>query len=225
MGLIADTDMTDEWIATAMKNNPCTLLPSGNIRTCPVRLSFPNIFHMSQPKKAGIQPSYGANLIFPVGADLKVLQDAIVDVLRAKCPDALSTDPKKKVKVKLPILNQSEMLKYEGYSDAEGAKYIIATSKKNKPACVDLRAQPITDESRVHPGVWAIATIRPFWYDVDVNKGVSFGLQSVMIVADDRSVGGGGFSASDYEGVNIDSSVNVSNVFDSGDDESAALFA
>ena len=215
MPLMTDTRMSDEWIERAVRDNPIVLLDNGNYRTCPVRLSFPNIFHMSKPKKADIQPSYGANLLFPTCADLKVLQQGVVDVLKDKCPDALSEDPRKKVKVKLPFLNQDEMLKYDGYSDEPGAKYIIATSKNNKPPVVDLRQQIITDEQRVYPGVWAITTVRPFWYDVGVNKGVSFGLQSVMVVADDNNLGGGGEDISKaFGGVKIDAGdVNVNELF------------
>lgn len=212
--LMANTRMSDDWIERAVKNNPITLLDNGNLRTCPVRLSFPNIFHMSKPKKADIAPSYGANLLFPTCADLKALQDAVVAVLKEKCPDALSTDPRKKEKVKLPFLDQDDMLKYDGYT--EGGRYIIATSKTNKPMVVDSKLQIITDESRVYPGVWALCTVRPFWYDVGVNKGVSFGLQSVMVVADDDSLGGGAEDISKaFSGVNIDA----------GDVDADALFS
>lgn len=211
--LMTDTRMSDEWIERAVRDNPVVLLDNGNYRTCPVRLSFPNIFEMSKPKKSGIAPCYGANLLFPTCADLKPLQDGVVAVLKEKCPDALATDPRKKIKVKLPFLEQDEMLRYQGYT--EGGRYIIATSKKNKPTVVDVRQQLVTDESRVYPGVWAICTVRPFWYDVDVNKGVSFGLQSLMLVADDDNLGGG----------SEDISTAFANVkIDAGDVDADALF-
>lgn len=211
--LMADTRMSDDWIERAVRDNPIVHLDNGNYRTCPVRLSFPNIFHMSKPKKADIQPSYGANLLFPTCADLKPLEQAVVDVLKEKCPDALSSDPRKKIKVKLPFLDQDDMLKYDGYT--EGGRYIIATSKTNKPVVVDVKQQIVTEESRIYPGVWAICTVRPFWYDVGVNKGVSFGLQSVMVVADDDSLGGGMEDvATAFSGVKIDA----------GDVDADALF-
>jgi hypothetical protein len=214
MPLMSDTRMTDEWIERAVRDNPIVLLDNGNYRTCPVRLSFPNLFEMSKPKRADIKPSYGANLLFPPCAILKPLQDAIVETLKEECPDALrAKDDKKYQKVKLPILDQADMLKYDGYT--EGGKYIIATSKKNRPPVVDLRQQIITDEERVYPGVWAICTVRPFWYDAQVNKGVSFGLQSVMIVADDENLGGGGEDISTaFGGVKIDAGdVNTAELF------------
>ena len=212
--LMTDTRMSDEWIERAVRDNPIVLLDNGNYRTCPVRLSFPNIFQMSKPKKADIQPSYGANLLFPTCADLKPLQDAVVAVLKEKCPEALlQKNDRNYKKVKLPFLSQDDMLKYDGYT--EGGVYIIATSKQNKPVCVDVRQQIITDESKVYPGVWSVCTVRPFWYDVGVNKGVSFGLQSVMIVADDESLGGGGENIAEaFANVKIDAGdINADSLF------------
>jgi hypothetical protein len=213
MKLMTDTKMTDDWIAKAIKDNPIVLLESGNYRTCPVRLSFPNLFTRSKPIAPAVEGSYGANLIFPVGADRSLLEAAVVDVLRDKCPDALSEDPKKRVKFKNPFKDQDEMLKYDGY--CEGGFYISATSRQNKPPVVDAKGAVITDESKVYPGVWAVCTIRPFWYDKGVNKGISFGLQSVMIVADDNNLGGGGENlANAFAGVNIDAgSVDTSALF------------
>lgn len=212
--LMTDTRMSDAWIEKAVRDNPITLLDNGNYRTCPVRLSFPNIFAMSKPKRADINPCYGANLLFPTCADLKPLEEGIVAVLKEKCPDALrQRNDRQFQKVKLPILDQDDMLKYAGYT--ETGRYIVATSKTNKPSVVDLRSQIITDESRIYPGVWAICTVRPFWYDVGVNKGVSFGLQSVMVVADDESLGGSGEDTSKaFAGVKIDAGdVNTSELF------------
>ncbi|WP_287461211.1 ssDNA-binding protein [Sphingomonas sp.] len=219
MELMANTRMTDDWIKRAVAGNPCVRLESGNYRTCPVRLSFPHILHMSEPKKADIKPAYGANLLFAAGADLSVLQQAVLDVLKEKCPKALSDNPREKVKVKLPFLDQGDMLRYDGY--LEGSKYIIATSKKYKPACIDLKQNAITDETRIYAGVWAICTVNPFWYDVDVNKGVSFGLQSVMIIADDEQIGGGGGEnlADAFSGINIEAGD-----VEAGDVDADALF-
>ena len=204
MTLMADTNMTDEWIKKACGGNPIRVLDSGNILLCPTRGSFLNLFERSRPIPPATEGSYGGNLIFPTCADLSVLEQAVVDVLKEKCPDALSADPKKRVKVKSPFKDQGDMLKYDGY--VEGGKFISATSKKNRPTLVDARQQIVTDETLVYPGVWVVCTVRPFWYDKGVNKGVSFGLQSVMLVADDKNLGGGGGGniSADFAGVNID---------------------
>ena len=215
MTLMADTNMSDEWIEKTIRNNPTRVLDSGNILLCPARGSFLNLFERSRPIPPATEGTYGGNLIFPTCADLKVLEQSVIDVLKEKCPDALSSDPKKRVKVKSPFKDQGDMLKYDGY--VEGGKFISATSRKNKPTLVNARQQIITDDSLVYPGVWVVCTVRPFWYDKGVNKGVSFGLQSVMLVADDKNLGGGGGGnvAADFAGVNIDAGdVDTDGLFD-----------
>jgi len=215
MTLMADTNMTDEWIKKACERNPIRVLDSGNILLCPTRGSFLNLFERSRPIPPATEGTYGGNLIFPTCADLSVLEKAVIEVLKEKCPDALSADPKKRVKVKSPFKDQGDMLKYDGY--VEGGKFISATSRKNKPTLVNARQQIVTDETLVYPGVWLVCTVRPFWYDKGVNKGVSFGLQSVMLVADDKNLGGGGGGnvAADFAGVNIDAGdVDTTGLFD-----------
>ncbi|MDE2040716.1 MAG: hypothetical protein KGJ45_11970, partial [Elusimicrobia bacterium] len=115
MTLMADTDMTDEWIEKAVKANPFRLLDSGNILTCPVRGSFLNLFERSRPIPPATEGSYGGNLIIPTCADISVAEQAVVRVLKESCPDALNPDPKKRIKVKTPFKDQGDMLKYDGY--------------------------------------------------------------------------------------------------------------
>jgi len=205
MTLMNDTRMSDAWIERAVKDNPIVLLESGNYRTCPVRLSFPNLFQKSRPIPPNPEGKFGANLIFPTNADLSVLKSAAAQCAKDKWG---STPPK----LRSPFKDQDEMLKYAGYT--EGGVYLACNSTQ-KPAIVDLKQQIITDETKVYPGVWAICTIRPFTYDQQVNKGVAFGLQSVMIIADDNSLGGG----------SEDVSKAFANVkIDAGDVDADALF-
>lgn len=205
MTLMNDTRMSDAWIERAVKDNPIVLLESGNYRTCPVRLSFPNLFQKSRPIPPNPEGKYGSNLIFPVNADLSILKSAAAQCAK----DKWGASPPK---LRSPFKDQGEMLKYAGYT--EGGIYLACNSTQ-KPAVVDLKQSIITDETRAYPGVWAICTIRPFTYDQSVNKGVAFGLQSVMIVADDESLGGG----------SEDVSKAFANVkIDAGDVDADALF-
>ena len=75
---------------------------------------------------------------------------------------------------------------------------------------------PIIDKKHVYSGVWAIVTLAPKWFDVSTNKGPTFYLQSVMVVADDESLGGTGSANpnSDFAGVKIDATVNPSAAFE-----------
>lgn len=214
------TNMTDEWVKRALAANPCKLLDSGNVRTCPVRLSFPHIFSRSKPIPPNTEGKFGANLLFPAGADISVLKKAASEATLAKWANAgTKAGPKLKAPFKDGAVNAE---KYEGY--AEGSIYIAATGDR-QPAVIDSRLAAITDPARVYPGVWAIATIRPFTYDKGVNKGTSFGLQSLMIIADDTQWGsGGGNPSSEYAGVSVDASTTAEGVFGDDAEKASGLF-
>ena len=213
MPLMLDTQMKDEWIQRVWKDNPCVLLDNGNIRTGPVRLAFPDLFQKSKPIPPNDEGKYGANLLFPLGVDLTLLENECLEALTKAPwyrPGMGGMTMPIKDPAKMPLKDPGGMLKYAGFQG--GARYVIATSN-DKPLVVDSRMSPVTDEAKVYPGVWAITTIRAFTYNKGVNKGVGFGLQSVMIVADDNSLGGKppANPQRDFGGVNIDASVNTAN--------------
>ena len=214
------SNMTDAWVANAVKVNPCVLLDSGNIRTCPVRLSFANIFQRGKPVPPAVEGKFGSNLVFPLVADLSLLHKEMTRVVKAKWPNA---GEKGGPKLKNPIKPQDDMVdRYDGYQ--EGGFFLSANSGR-QPTVYDTRQQVITDPERVYPGVWAVATIKADTYDVGVNKGPTFYLQSLMIVADDKRLGGGGSNPSDFEGIQLDAAVSGEGVFaDDEADAAAKLF-
>lgn len=213
------TNMTPEWVQNAVRKNPCVKLDSGNVRTCPVRLSFPNVFTRGKAIPPAIEGKFGANLIFPVQADLTVLKAAMAEVVSAKWPDA---GKKGGPKLRSPLKAQSEMAdRWAGYGE-EG--FFLSCNSNSAIPVYDTRQQPITDPDRVYPGVWAICTIAPKTYDVGVNKGATFYLQMVMVIADDMRLGGGAASPSDFAGIDIDASVSGESVFDNEEDAAAKLF-
>jgi hypothetical protein len=213
-----DTEMTVQWIVDTTKKHPPKKLDNGNCLSGLVRLSFAHLFELPKPKE-GITPKYGANLIFPPTADLLVLKDACAEAARTKWPNfGQAGGPK----LRTPFKDQSEMFgRFKGFG--EEGQYIIVTSDERRPV-VDQRMQAITDKTRAASGFWAIVSIRPFVYDKGVNKGVSFGLQSTMIVAEDTVLSGGGSNPqADFAGVSIDASVNPAEAF--GNDAPAAKSA
>ena len=204
------TNMTDEWIKAALAKNPCVKLENGNIRTCPVRLSFVHVFKPGKAIEEGKEPKYGVSVLFPVGADISVLQAEARAVAQGKWPKAGTPEGPK---LKGPFLKQDDDAeRYIGYRP--GGVLIRALSNQ-RIAVVDQNLAPIVDEARVYPGVWAIVTLRAFAYDMGVNKGVSFGLQSVMIIADDQNIGGTGQDnpSTDFASVQVDANLNPSALF------------
>jgi hypothetical protein len=94
--------------------------------------------------------------------------------------------------------------KFQGYTP--GLTFINHTSKF-KPGIVDAMKNPVVDPSKVYPGVWAILVVNAYGYGKSPpqpKKGVSFGLQAVMIIGDDQNLAGGGIDPREaFKGVNV----------------------
>lgn len=214
------SNMSADWIQRTWAANPCELLSNGNVRTGPVRLAFANILQPGKPRRGDDgkekPASYGATLLFPEGVDLTLLQRTIVDLIKENAPAALTNQ------VLADKLNKP-LKKQENWTDGDGEMYdgfvpgrwAINANSNQQPPCVDQRMAPITEMSRVYSGCWAIVTIVPKWFDVGTNKGPTFYLQSVMVVADDENLGGVGSANPniDFAGVKIDQAVNPSALF------------
>jgi hypothetical protein len=180
-------------IAALLQRFPCVELASGNLRTCPVRLSYPHLFkaHVGKKFAGQAEPKFQATLLFPKGADISTLENA------AKATAIEEWGPKwQSLKVKLPFLDQgAEGPGQAGYTP--GAALIRCTSSQ-RPG-VKLRDMADAGEADVYPGVWALVTVRPFASDYGTKR-VSLGLQNVMILANDDRLGGGGARAEeDFE--------------------------
>lgn len=202
-----DAETVSRWLAS----NPCRPVldkagnPTGEYITCPVRMSFPNVTKKGKPIEEGKEPRHSLTLLFPHGADLSVLKKAATDAVLAKWPNPPAS-------LTSPFRDQGEKKHLDGY--VEGAIFMTASGDR-KPYFVDQRMAPMTDDSKEYPGAWAIVTLRPFVYDKGVKKGVSFGLQGVMFVADDTQLGGGGSDPNTaFAGVQIEQSVNPAGLFE-----------
>lgn len=175
-----DTNMTREWVERAWKMNPCAKLQNGDVRTGPVRLSFPHLLTLPKTRN-DIEPRYGATLLFPPGVDIKALRDDAAACAKAKWPVL----PRK---LKSPFLSQNDDVdRYAGFQE-DGV--LVRAMANQKIQVVDKTLAPVVDEAEIYPGVWAIVCVRAFAYDKGVNQGVSFGLQNVMLIADDTNIGG-----------------------------------
>lgn len=194
------TDRTDAWIKKVIQDNPAKVLPNGNIRSCPVRLSFPNLIELDDNGKYSVTA-----LFHPFGNDSVDLFRKVADEQnKAKWPNI----PAKQLFV--PFHDGGEK-SFAGYE--ESVTFFGSTAdKQHKPALWGANRVPIVNEDAVYPGVWAIITYRPYTFQYIpegaknvVKKGAGFGLSSVMIIADDQKLGGS-FSnpEEDFEGVNVD---------------------
>lgn len=184
--------MTHDEAKAAWAKYPCVTNANGNVRTGPVRLSFPHLFERQEPMKGQREGKYGCALLFPIGVDVSKLKAAAGDALKAKWPG-----DSKPGKLKSPFLDAHDTQPdTEGY---EKGMLLIRANSTQRPQVVNRKLQPITSPELVYAGAWVLATLRAFAYDVDLNKGISFGLQNIMLFADGEPFGGKASAQQDFE--------------------------
>lgn len=222
-----DSAKSAEWVAKVVAENPIQKILddkgqwTGNIRTCPVRLSFfNNALHTAVAGKnddgSEKRATFEVQILFPPCAEQQVqtiLMPIIAERMRANFPKNVGPDGSL-FGLHSPFRPQAEKQNYAGFTP--GGTFIRATTLY-KPPVVDLNNNPIVDTSRAYPGVWALVSINMFDYGISPprpKKGISFGLQAVMIVADDNVLGGGAVDAkTQFSGVKIDSSFDPASAF------------
>ena len=207
-----DSKLPDDWLAKTIAANPMRKLENGNYLSGPVRLAF---VHLDKPvpKKntdgtinTASPAVYQCNLLFPEGAlqgIQTVLWPACYEVIRASFAANIGSDGQP-FGLNSTFRDQREAQKYAGYTP--GCMF-TGLSSQFKPPVVDVHMNPIVDPARVYAGVWAIVAVNCYASGIgQPKKGPRFGLQSVMIIADDNRLDGGGSAdpKADFAGVNID---------------------
>lgn len=192
--IMRDSIVGDNWIYDSCAAVPVQWVygedgqPTGDILTGPVRLAFDNLFTLPQATATMQNPKYGASLLFPPCADMSIFEDAAWDVMCKDFADYYDQQSGQFYGLHSPFRDQAEKVKFGGFTP--GSIFMTCTSKFQPPV-VDLRYNPIVDQSKVYAGVWAICAVNPYSYKDPRKKGVGFGLQSVMIIGDDTRFGGG----------------------------------
>lgn len=202
------SNMTAEWVTRQLAKNPCVVMNDGNIRTCLARLSFPVLTdqQFEQAKKNRLakgldgEQKRSATLLFPPGADLGVLKDAGSDTAKERWPNAAELI--KNGGLHSPFRDQREKMQFEGY--IAGGVFVTCTSDRS-PMVTDVRGAPVVRTEDLHPGIWVFGIVRPFAFDVKMKKGISFGLQGIIKIGEDKELGGGGVDiGAAVAGIDID---------------------
>lgn len=232
MSQMRDSAKSAEWVAKMVAANPITKIINqatgqwdGNIRTCPVRLNFfYNSLHTAvagknddgTPKDDAV---FEVTMLFPPCATPQIdelVAPLVLDKMKSAFPGNINPQSGAPFGLKNPLRMQDEQPKYAGYTP--GGRMIRATTHY-KPPIVDTANNPIVDTARAYPGVWALVSFNLFTYPrpggkFKGNRGVSAGLQAVMIIADDTPLGGGGVDAkTQFTGVNLDAGFDPSAAF------------
>lgn len=186
----------DAWIAEMTRmNQPTKVLDTttgqwnGNIRVF-ARLAFVDALFIAKPKMKSDPNSkvgYGCVLLFPPMTDMTLLYEEYNRVCAADFASTFNPHTQQ-YQVHSPFRNCSEKPQFAGYTPN---CYFTHVSSSFKPPVVDPNNNPIVDPARVHAGVWAIVAINAYASGKNQpNKGPRFGLQTIMVVADDSSLAG-----------------------------------
>lgn len=218
MTTMRDSRMPADWIARSVAANPIRQLENGNYISGPVRLAFINFF---EPKKGqsddgSSKESYQCAALLPPGAEggiNSVLYAAWYHEAKRIFPNNFRPDGQP-FGLHWPFHLCDDKQQYAGYTPG---LYYVNLSSQFKPQVVDSAMNPIVDPARVYPGVWAILALNIYSYGVSPprpKKGLSFGLQNVMLIADDEKLAGGGTDPEqDFAGVQIDARYDVAAAF------------
>ena len=158
----------------------------------PGRLSFPFLL---EPQATENGDKYSVTLLLPPGYDTKPLLAALNECAReAWGPDKAKWP--KKARMPEDVIRDATEKSLAGYD--EGWKFIAATSK-GKPGIVDANKDEVHDPDAVYAGRWGRVNVTPYTYAAKGNVGISFGLNSVQILKNDKPFGGRGSAKNDFD--------------------------
>ena len=199
--LMTNSIVGDKWIREVCQNNPTVMLPGEGrlISSGPVRLAFSDT--LFEPKAPSNQPNgtpkYSVCALYSPFSDMGIYYAEYYRICGEMFADYYNPhlNPPGYSGLENPFHDCAlKANKFEGFTP--GLFYVNHTSKF-KPAIVDSSAarNPITDKSKVYPGCWAILVVNAYGYGKSPpqpKKGVSYGLQAVMVIGDDQNLSGGG---------------------------------
>lgn len=192
------------------------------VKTPKFRVSYPSVFRTKHNSLSG-KDEYVVEALFPKDeTDLAPFKAAIKAAIIEKW-DSIEKSPMKKKSFKMPIKDGDEM------DNPEYAGHWVMSFKSNgkyKPNVVgtkkgpDGKFLPIT-EKEFYGGCYARAVVNAYGYDVEVNKGVNFGLGNIQKLEDGERFGGS-FAAAEDDFGDISEEADEDDGFDFGPDASEA---
>ena len=168
------------------------------VNTPRFRVSYPNVFKARKNDLSG-KDEFSVVALFPKGADLSGLKKAAEQVLVDKFGADKSKWPKG---MRNPFRDQAEREKEGKLPEGlEAGAIFINLKSMQRPGVVDQNVQDIIEERQFYAGCWAIASVRPYFYDQKGNKGVAFGLGNIQKVAEGDPLGGRTRATDDFKPV------------------------
>jgi hypothetical protein len=154
-----------------------------------VRLSYLKVWQPEADDEG--KKFYKACLLIPKKdkATVKKIEDAVEAAIVAKWGS------KKPKGLKLPLRDGDDE---KDAPEFENMLFLNCKSK-SKPGLLNASREEILDEAEVYSGAWGKVSINFYAYDRADGKGVAVGLNAIQKLKDDENLGGGGWSADDFE--------------------------
>lgn len=158
-----------------------------------VRLGYPNLFK-AKSQEDGQDPKFGVELLIPKTdtktiAKIRAAQNAAAKSEKGRKAfggDAVPTwgaDKFPHKKFTDTLRDGDDEDENDGHPERIGHWFIsVRSSEQYKPGVVDKDREPVIDQSEVYGGVYARVSIAAFAFDNKGKKGVSFGLNNVMVL-------------------------------------------
>lgn len=137
-------------------------------------------------EKNTMSDKYKITMMFDKDTDIMEIKKMAKAARMAKWPNALPKGFQNPFKI---VDNMDEDEKYDGY---EPGMIVLSAISASRPGVVNKKKQQIDVEeldSHLYSGCYARASITAFPYDTKGNKGVSFGVNAIMVVKDGDPLG------------------------------------
>ena len=158
----------------------------------PGRLSFPQLFERGSEEYGS---KYGTSLLLPPDTDLVPIRHALLEAAIEKWGKDKDKWPKLKATPKTVIKDATEK-DFAGY---EKGWHYINLSSKDQPGVVDQHLREVLQEAEAYPGRWALCSVNAYAWANNFGKGVSLGLNNVMLLQDDDNLSGKPRAKDDFE--------------------------
>jgi hypothetical protein len=163
-------------------------MPTPNMETAvttgKVRLSYAHLFEPFA-QTPGQEPKFSCTILIPKSDEKTVtaIKKAQLAAKKAKFGDRPPTN------LRNTLHDGDEEADLERNPEYAG-HYFMAINSKTRPGVVDKDVNPIIDSTQVYSGCYALVQMNAYGYDNSGGKGITFGLNHVMKVADGEYLGG-----------------------------------
>lgn len=157
-----------------------------------VRLGYPNLFK-ARATEQNKEPKFSVEILVPKSdtktvAKIRAAQNAAAQSEKGRkiFGDAAPTWGSEKFSHKKftdTLRDGDDEDENDGRPEREGHWFMNVRSSENyKPGVVDKNREPIVDHTSVYGGVYGRVSMAAYPFDMEGNKGVSFGLNNVLIL-------------------------------------------